>query len=189
YGYRAKRDAQQASLARREDLYTRAWGVAERDFKASFTSLPPGQLLKLTTTRRADGSLLKLSKQPLKGGITDQGPVVPTPVGVAQGSPISPLYRTSYLNRLDQRWHSRGSPVTRGATRHREAEDAIVGCRRRPQPALVACEAIATRMALPRKRDKTRVTRPTEGFEVIGFTFVTRKSPSSGKNTIDIFAA
>ena len=34
YGYRPKRDAKQASGAIREDLYNRAWGVVEIDFKA-----------------------------------------------------------------------------------------------------------------------------------------------------------
>jgi RNA-directed DNA polymerase len=36
YGYRPKRDAKQASVAIREDLYNRAWGVVEIDFKAYF---------------------------------------------------------------------------------------------------------------------------------------------------------
>jgi hypothetical protein len=36
YGYRPKRDAKQASLAIREDLYNRAWGVVEIDFKSYF---------------------------------------------------------------------------------------------------------------------------------------------------------
>jgi RNA-directed DNA polymerase len=36
YGYRPKRDAKQASVAIREDLYNRAWGVVEIDFKSYF---------------------------------------------------------------------------------------------------------------------------------------------------------
>jgi len=79
--------------------------------------------------------------------------------------------------------------VKRGATLHRYADDAILVCRRSPHPARAACEAIATRMDLTLNRDKTRVTRVTEGFDFLGFTFVKRKSPSSGKNTIYIFPA
>jgi len=189
YGYRPKRDAKQASLAIREDLYNRAWGVVEIDFKAYFTSIPHGKLLKLITKRIADGSMLQLIKQTLKVGIKGQGQVVPTMVGVPQGSPISPLYSNIYLNLLDHLWHRRGYPEKLGATLHRYADDAILVCRRSPQPALAAFEAIATRMELTLNRDKTRVTRLTDGFDFIGFNFVKRKSPSSGKNTIYLFPA
>jgi RNA-directed DNA polymerase len=96
YGYRPKRDAKQASLAIREDLYNRAWGVVEIDFQAYFTSIPHRKLMTLITKRIADGSLLKLIKQTLKVGVCEQGQVVPTTVGVPQGSPISPLYSNIY---------------------------------------------------------------------------------------------
>jgi retron-type reverse transcriptase len=67
--------------------------------------------------------MLKLIKQTLKVGITDQGQVVPTTVGVSQGSPISPLYSNIYLNLLDHVWHQRGYPAKLGATLHRYADD------------------------------------------------------------------
>jgi group II intron reverse transcriptase/maturase len=123
YGYRPKRDAKQASMAIREDLYNRAWGVVEIDFTSYFTSIPHGKLLKLITKRIADGSMLKLIKQTLKVGVKDQGQVRPTKIGVPQGSPISPLYSNIYLNLLDHLWHSRGYPEKLGATLHRYADD------------------------------------------------------------------
>jgi RNA-directed DNA polymerase len=189
YGYRPKRNARQASLAIQDDLYQRAWGVVEIDFKSYFTSIPHRKRLKLITRRIADGSMLKLIEQTLKVGGKAQGQVMPTTVGVPQGAPISPLYSNISLNLLDQLWHSRGYPAKLGATLHRYADDAILVCRRSPQPVLAALEAIATRMDLAINRDKTHVTRLTEGFDCIGFQFVKRKSPSSGKNTIDMFPA
>ena len=189
YGYRPKRDAKQASLAIREDLYNRAWGVVEIDFKAYFTSIPHCKLMTLSTKRIADGSLLKLIKQTLKVGVYEQGQVVPTKVGVPQGAPISPLYSNISLNLLEQLWHSRGYPAKLGATLHRYADDAILVCRRSPQSVLAAFEGIAKRMELTLNRDKTHVTRGTEGFDFIGFNCVKRKSPSSGKNTIYMFPA
>lgn len=189
YGYRPKRDAQQASIAIREDLYRRAWGVVEVDFKSYFTSIPHRKLMKLITQRIADGRLLQLIKQTLKVGVQEQGQVVPTKVGVPQGAPISPLYSNISLNLLDQLWHKRGYPEKLGATLHRYADDAILVCHKSPQPALAALEAIATRMDLTLNRDKTRVTRVTDGFDFIGFNFVKRRSPRSGKNAIDIFPA
>jgi RNA-directed DNA polymerase len=44
-------------------------------------------------------------------------------------------------------------------------------------------------MELTLNRDKTRGTRLTDGFNFIGFEFVKRQSPSSGKNTIYLFPA
>jgi group II intron reverse transcriptase/maturase len=125
YGYRPKRDAKQASLAIREDLYNRAWGVVEIDFKSYFTSIPHGKLLKLMAQRIADGSMLQLIKQTLKVGVKAQGRVVPTRVGVPQGSPIAPLYSNIYLNLLDHLWHRRGYPAKLGAPLHRYADDAV----------------------------------------------------------------
>src|ERR1700719_598045 len=68
YGYRPKRDARQATLAIREDLYQHAWGVVEIDFKSYFTSIPHRKLLKLISRKIADGSMMKLIKQTLKVG-------------------------------------------------------------------------------------------------------------------------
>jgi len=189
YGYRPKRDAKQASMAIRSDLYNRAWSVVEIDFQAYFTSIPHRKLMILITKRIADGSLLKLIKQTLTVGVYDKGQVRPTKVGVPQGSPISPLYSNIYLNLLDQLWHSRGYPVKLGATLHRYADDAILVCRRSPQPVLAAFEGIAKRMELTLNRAKTRVTRVTEGFDFLGFNFVKRTSPTSGKQAIYIFPA
>jgi RNA-directed DNA polymerase len=189
YGYRPKRDAKQASVAIRDDLYNRAWGAVESDFTSYCNSIPHRKLVRLMTRRMADGSMLKLIKQTLRGGVKDQGQVVPTTVGVPQGSPISPLYSHIYLNLMDQLWHSRGYPEKLGATRHRDADDAILVCRRSPQPVLAAFEAIATQMDVTINREKTHVTRVTDGFDFIGFNCVKRKSPRSGKNTIDIFPA
>ena len=69
YGYRPKRDAKQASMAIREDLYNRAWSVVEIDFQAYFTSIPHRKLMTLITKRIADGSMLKLIKQTLTVGV------------------------------------------------------------------------------------------------------------------------
>jgi group II intron reverse transcriptase/maturase len=189
YGDRPQRDAQHASTAMRPDLDHRAWGGVESDCQAYFTSLPHRKRMRLITKRIADGSLVKRIKQTLKGGVRAKGQGVPTKGGVPHGSPLSPWSSTLYLNRLDQLWPSRGYPEKLGAPRHRYADDAMLVCRRRPQPVLAAFAALATRMALTLNRDKTHVTRVTEGCDVIGFTFVKRQSPRSGKNTISMVPA
>lgn len=189
YGYRPKRNARQASLAIREDLYQRAWGVAEIDFKDYFNRIPHAKLLKLIRLRISDGSMLELIKQSLKVGVSAKGVVTPTRIGVPQGSPISPLYSNIYLNLLDQLWHKRGYPEKLQATLYRYCDDAILVCRKSAQPALEAFRSIASRMDLTVNEEKTHITKLTDGFDFIGYQFVKRPSPKTGKNTIYIFPA
>ena len=187
YGYRPQRNAKMASTAIRNDLYQRAWGVVEIDFRSYFTTIPHDKLIVLIKQRVVDGSMLGLIKQSLTVEIAYQGKMEPTTVGVPQGSPISPLYSNIYLNLLDQVWHKRGYPDKLGASLHRFADDAILVCRKSAEPALQAFEAIALRMGLTVNREKTRITKWVEGFNFIGFEFAKRRSPKSGKWSIYIF--
>lgn len=187
YGYRPKRGAKMASLVIREDLYQGAWSVVEIDFRSYFTTIPHDKLLVLIRQRVSDGSMLRLIKQSLKVGVVFQGQVEPTRVGVPQGSPISPLYSNIYLNLLDQVWHKRDYPQKLGATLHRYCDDAILVCRKSATQALEAFEAIARRMSLEINHDKTRITRLTDGFDFIGYQFVKRRSPSTGRWSLYIF--
>jgi group II intron reverse transcriptase/maturase len=188
YGYRPRRDAKEASRAIRNDLYQgSAWSVVEIDFRSYFTTIPHDKLMILIKQRVVDGSMLRMIKQSLKVGVAYQGKIEPTTVGVPQGSPISPLYSNIYLNLLDQVWHRRGYPEKLGTTLHRYADDAILVCRKSATQALEAFEAIAQRMGLTINREKTRITKLTAGFDFIGFHFVKRRSPKSGKLHIYIF--
>ena len=187
YGYRPRRDAKMASKAIRNDLYRGAWSVVEIDFRSYFTTIPHDKLMILIKQRVVDGSMLWLIKQSLTVEIAYEGKVEPTMVGVPQGSPISPLYSNIYLNLLDQVWHRRGYPEKLGATLQRYADDGILVCRNDAAQALQAFEGIALRMGLTINRDKTRITKLTEGFDFIGFRFVKRRSPNSGKLNIYIF--
>src|SRR5258708_13874688 len=69
----------------------------------------------------------------------------------------------------------------------RYADDAILICRKSGAHALQAFEALASRMGLTINREKTRITKLIEGFDFIGFQFVKRRSPKSGKQNIYIF--
>lgn len=189
YGYRPKRSAKQASIAIREDLYQQAWGVVEVDFKAYFTSIPHDKLLLLISRRIADGSMLKLIKQTLQVGVAVSGNIEAMEVGVAQGSPLSPLYSNIYLNVIDQVWHKRGYPEKLGATLHRYCDDAILVCRKSAEPVLEAFASLADKIGLTLNREKTRITQLNDGFDFIGFNFVRRKSPRSGRKTIYTFPA
>lgn len=189
YGYRPKRNAKQASLAIREDSYQRAWGVVEIDFKSYFTSISHDKLLQLISKMVADGSMMRLIKQTLKVGVMKEGKVEPTEIGVCQGSPISPLYSNIYLDVIDQLWHENKYPEVLETTLHRFCDDVVLVCRKNAKYALGAFVRLAKAMDLNINKEKTRITKLTDGFDFIGFNFVKRKSPTSGKNTIYIFPA
>ena len=182
YGYRPKRNAKQASLRIRNDLYDKAATVVEIDFESYFDNIPHVNLLQLISKRISDGAILKLIKQTLKigmSGITRQE----KNVGVLQGSPISPLYSNIYLNLIDQIWHKMKYPWKL----HRFADDVILICQRDGYKALTKFREIAKRLSLKLNENKTKVTKLKEGFDFIGFNFIKRKSPNSGKNAIYIF--
>jgi RNA-directed DNA polymerase len=189
YGYRPKRNAKQASIAIRNDLYQRAWGVVEIDFKSYFTSIPQDKLIRLIGRKISDGAMMKLIKQTLKVGVAQGDKIMAMEVGVSQGSPLSPLYSNIYLNVIDQIWHKRGYPEKLGATMYRFCDDIILICCKSATSALEAFAGMAKKMGLTLNQEKTRITKLTDGFDFIGFNFVKRKSPNSGKNTIYIFPA
>ncbi|MBK4362155.1 group II intron reverse transcriptase/maturase, partial [Candidatus Hamiltonella defensa] len=187
YGYRPKRSAKQASIAIREELYQRAWGVVEVDFKAYFTSIPHDKLLILISRKIADGSMLRLIKQTIQVGIAKGENIEVAKVGVPQGSPLSPLYSNIYLNVIDQVWHKRGYPEKLGASLHRYCDDVILVCKKSAEPVLEAFASLSERISLTLNREKTRITKLSDGFDFIGFNFVKRKSPKSGKKVIYTF--
>lgn len=187
YGYRPKRNAEQASLAIQHDLYNRAWGVVEIDFKSYFTSIPHDRLMKLIAQRVSDGNMLKIIKETLEVPVSYEGKLEATTVGVPQGSPLSPLYSNIYLNVADQLWHSRKYPEELGASIHRYADDVVIVCKKNGKHALGAFVAIAKRLGLTVNPAKTRITELKTGFDFIGFEFVKRRSPTHGRNVIYIF--
>jgi hypothetical protein len=98
------------------------------------------------------------------------------------------------MRRLDDKSRMSGDVQVRicerlGA-RFPRATRPILVCRKSAEHALEALEAfaaIASRMGLTINREKTRIARLTEGFDFIGFQFVKRRSPKSGKWSIYIF--
>jgi RNA-directed DNA polymerase len=60
----------------------------------------------------------------------------------------------------------------------------VLVCRRDARRALEACEAISRRMDWVVHRDKTRITKRTDGFDFVGFQFGKRRRPTTGKYTM-----
>jgi hypothetical protein len=126
-------------------------------------------------------------KDTLTVAVSFDGNLEATMVGVPQGSPLSPLYSNIYLNLIDQLWHSRKYPEKLGATIHRYADDVVIVCRKNGRLALSAFTALARKLDLTINEQKTKITTIQEGFDFIGFEFIKRKSPNTGKPVVYIF--
>ena len=179
-----------ASIKLREDLYDRSWGVLEIDFKNYFDSIAHDKLLERVAKRIADGTMLRLVKRCIKVGVNHRGVITPTKVGVPQGSPLSPLLSNIFLNVLDQVWHKRGYhlPDNLHASLHRFADDAVIVCRKsNASQVREALNTIIGRMELTLNKEKTRITSLKQGFDYLGFQFIKRKSPTTGKRVNYIF--
>ncbi|WP_250238808.1 hypothetical protein [Cardinium endosymbiont of Oedothorax gibbosus] len=60
-------------------------------------------------------------------------------------------------------------------------------CRKSASLALEKFTELAKRLSLIINHQKTRIMKLKEGFNFIGFYFVKRKSPTSGRNSIYVF--
>lgn len=190
YGYRPRRGAIECSQALREGLYQGVHSVIEVDLKSYFDTVPHDKLMVLLRERIADGSVLRLIWRWLKVGYLDvDGAHRRTDQGVPQGSPLSPLLSNVYLNLLDRVWERRGYPEKLGARLYRYADDMAVLCRGNPRTALSELAKVIERMGLELHPDKTRIVKVEQGFDFLGYHFVRRRSPTTGRRTFYIFPA
>ena len=162
--------------------------MVEIDFRSYFTTIPHDKLMTLIKQRVVDGSMLRLIKQSLTVGIAYRGEGGADDGGSSARSHRS---RRSTATSTSTCWIRCG---TGEATRRNWGPRCIamptmriLVCRQNATQALQAFEAIAQRMGLTINREKTRITKLTEGFDFIGFQFVKRRSPNSGKLSIYIF--
>jgi CRISPR-associated protein Cas1 len=161
FGYSPGRSV--ARAVRRIDALRRegyGW-VVDGDIEAYFDTIPHERLLDRLARSVPDPLLLDLVARWLDG-------FAPDGLGVAQGSPLSPLLSNLYLDDIDDGIQGRGVRLVRFA------DDFVLLCRR--EAAAVAARARMAELlsdhGLRLHPDKTRVVPFEKGFRFLGHLFV-----------------
>jgi RNA-directed DNA polymerase len=115
YGFRPQRSAHQA--VREVQAHIRAghgW-VVDIDLQAFFDRVNHDRLMARLKSRCPDADLLRLVNRFLKAGVSVEGNIEPTSMGVPQGGPLSPVLANVVLDELDWELDRRGHRFVRYA--------------------------------------------------------------------------
>lgn len=115
FGFRPNRSAHQA-IKQAEMYINEGYGyVVDIDLSKYFDTVNHDRLMYLLSKSIKDGRVLRLISTFLKGGIVKNGVTEATPIGVPQGSPLSPILSNSYLDVIDKELEARGHKFCRYA--------------------------------------------------------------------------
>ncbi len=208
YGFRPGRSQHNALDALSVAITKRRvnW-VLDADIEGFFDAIDHTWLIKFLEHRIGDQRVLRLIRKWLRAGISEEGTVSKTDVGVPQGGVISPLLSNVCLHYIFDLWiewwrtnRCRGDVVV-----VRYADDFVIGFQHKHE-ATACLEALHTRFAsfgLKLHKDKTRLMefgryaadnrqRRGEGrpatFDFLGFTHVCAKTFKHGWFTIQRFS-
>lgn len=188
YGYRPGRGCHQAidKAAMFMRRYELEW-VVDMDLSKCFDTLKHDFLLTQLQKRVADGSILTLIRFFLESGVMMGGEMEATVEGSPQGGVISPLLANIYLDYFDQWSMERGYRIVRYADDILIFASSRKGAERRLQ---AAAKVLEEEMGLIVNREKTHITKLSEGVKYLGieifpkYTLVQEKKVKAFKNKV-----
>jgi RNA-directed DNA polymerase len=183
YGFRPRKNAQQALREVYKWLNFKCRWVVDADLKSYFDTIPHDKLLLSVRTRVIDRSVVKLIALWLKAGVMEEMGVRTETAGTPQGGVISPLLANLYLHWLDQVWEKKGlGKRPHDAHIVRYADDFVILCKERPEFYLAEAKKVLDRLGLTLNAKKTRIVNAQEEpFDFLGHRFAVQPSNVSGK--------
>lgn len=115
YGFRPRRSAHQAVRQVQANIREGYRWVVDIDLQAFFDRVNHDRLMARLKSRCPDADLLRLVNRYLKAGVSVDGHIEPTPMGVPQGGPLSPVLANVVLDELDWELARRGHRFARYA--------------------------------------------------------------------------
>jgi group II intron reverse transcriptase/maturase/CRISPR-associated endonuclease Cas1 len=166
FAFRPRRSAHHAiALARSFIAAGNSWSVIA-DIERCFDTIDHDVLLERVSRRVPDPLMLSLIRHWLTNDVLDLRELVPSELGVPQGSPISPLLSNVYLDPLDRHFEERRVDFVR------YADDIILFTKDEPK-ALEALHALGEFLHEPLhlglKPAKTSHVRIDDGLDFLGF--------------------
>lgn len=182
YGFRAQVDAKKA--LRRVYYHVTDFHrtqIIDADLKEYFTSIPQGALLKCIARRIADKRILQMIKRWLvvptveknATGETRSTEAKDTHRGIAQGSPLSPLFSNCYFRRFLLAWKQFGYEKKLNARIVNYADDYVICCKQgTSQCAFEAMQKLIDGIGLQVNKEKTSIVNLQQGeqFDFLGYT-------------------
>lgn len=165
FGFRLGRGCHQAVehvIKYRNDGYKH---IVDIDIKGFFDNIEHDVIMTFLRAEIADGNVLDIIETFLRSGVKEEGKIKPTTKGTPQGGVISPLLANITLNYLDWQLSSAGYKFVR------YADDMVILCKSRSEAenALDFTLKILNDLGLENSPEKTKIARPQEGFEFLGF--------------------
>lgn len=181
YAYRPGRSALDAVQRVHRLLSTGHEEVVDADLSGYFDSIPHTELMKSVARRVSDRPMLHLVKMWLEMPVEEEderGRKVRTCQarnehrGTPQGAPVSPLLANLYMRRFVLGWKALGHERRLRAFIVNYADDFVICCRDRAEPAAAAMRSMMSALRLTVNEAKTRVCRArAEAFDFLGYTF------------------
>lgn len=183
YGFRPKRGCKDALREVNELLEGGYEWIVDADLKSYFDTIDHDRLMERVREKIADGLVLDLVEGYLKQGVlTELNGWEPTETGTPQGAVVSPLLANLYLNELDHLLEQEGYRVIR------YADDFVVLTRTREEAdkALAQVREWTEVNALILHPEKTRLVTHREGFDFLGYRFVSGRRYVRKKSLLKI---
>lgn len=154
YGFRPHRSAHDALLKCGEYISDGYVFTVDMDLEKFFDTVSHSKLIEILSRTVKDGRVISLIHKYLNAGVMKGSVKEATPLGVPQGSPLSPLLGNIMLNELDRELEARGHRFVR------YADDLFIFCKSR-RSAVRTLEHllpfIEKKLFLKVNREKTKV--------------------------------
>ncbi|WP_316935425.1 group II intron reverse transcriptase/maturase, partial [Halomonas sp. ANAO-440] len=173
YGYRPKRNAQQAVSAMKTHVGAGHRWVVDLDLEAFFDRVNHDLLMARVARRVRDKRMLRLIRRYLEAGMFQHGLTTPRRQGTPQGGPLSPLMANILLDDVDKELERRGHRFCRYA----DDMQIYVRSRRAGERVMASLsDFLESSLRLKVNRAKSAVDRPWHrGY--LGYTLTRHKLP------------